>query len=92
MQIGVRELRQNASKYLDLVSRGETIEITNRGRLVARLVPPASSVQTTRDRLIDEGRLIPAKNRRGRFPKPLPPITDGPTLSEILAEDRADER
>jgi len=38
-RIGVRELRQNASKYLTDVESGESIEITDRGRPVARLVP-----------------------------------------------------
>ncbi|MGH9032464.1 MAG: type II toxin-antitoxin system Phd/YefM family antitoxin [Acidimicrobiia bacterium] len=38
-RIGIRELRQNASKYLERVERGETIEVTNRGRLAAVLVP-----------------------------------------------------
>lgn len=37
--IGVRELRQNASKHLETVASGEVIEITDRGRPVARLVP-----------------------------------------------------
>jgi prevent-host-death family protein len=37
--IGVRELRQHASRYLDEVAAGESIEITDRGRPVARLVP-----------------------------------------------------
>lgn len=39
-RIGVRELRQNASRYLDRVAAGETIEVTQRGELVACLVPP----------------------------------------------------
>jgi prevent-host-death family protein len=38
-RIGVRELRQHASRYLALVARGEQIEVTERGRPVARLVP-----------------------------------------------------
>ena len=37
--IGVRELRQHASKYLKEVAAGESIEITDRGHPVARLVP-----------------------------------------------------
>ena len=37
--IGVRELRQNASRYLAEVAGGESIEITDRGRPIARLVP-----------------------------------------------------
>lgn len=38
-RIGVRELRQHASRYLARVRAGETIEVTDRGRPVARLVP-----------------------------------------------------
>ena len=39
-QIGVQELRRNASRYLSRVaSRQESIEITDRGRPIARLVP-----------------------------------------------------
>jgi prevent-host-death family protein len=38
-RIGVRELRQNASRYLARVATGETIEVTDRGRPVALLVP-----------------------------------------------------
>ena len=38
-QIGVRELRQHASRYLAQVATGETIEVTDRGRPVALLVP-----------------------------------------------------
>lgn len=38
-QVGVRELRQHASRYLDRVAHGETLEVTDRGRPVARLVP-----------------------------------------------------
>ncbi len=38
-RIGVRELRQHASRYLARVAGGETLEVTDRGRPVARLVP-----------------------------------------------------
>jgi prevent-host-death family protein len=38
-RIGIRELRQHASIYVDMAERGYTVDITNRGRLVAQLVP-----------------------------------------------------
>ncbi|MGH9110029.1 MAG: type II toxin-antitoxin system Phd/YefM family antitoxin [Acidimicrobiales bacterium] len=38
-RIGVRELRQHASRYLARVATGETIQVTDRGRPVAFLVP-----------------------------------------------------
>lgn len=52
------ELRQNASRYLGEVRRRETVEVTERGEPVARLapIPPAES---TYDRLVAEGRIIP---------------------------------
>ncbi len=41
-RIGVRELRQHASRYLARVAGGETIEVTDRGRPIALLVPVES--------------------------------------------------
>jgi prevent-host-death family protein len=38
-RIGIRELRQHASRYLARVATGEAIEVTDRGRPVALLVP-----------------------------------------------------
>jgi prevent-host-death family protein len=37
--VGVRELRQNLSKYLDRVKAGERLLVTEHGREVAQLVP-----------------------------------------------------
>jgi hypothetical protein len=44
--ISVRELRRNASKYLEDVAAGESIEITDRGSPVARLVRPGNCSTT----------------------------------------------
>lgn len=41
-QVGIRELRQNLSVYLRRVAEGETLEVTERGRPVARLAPSKS--------------------------------------------------
>ncbi|HET9163035.1 MAG TPA: type II toxin-antitoxin system prevent-host-death family antitoxin [Solirubrobacterales bacterium] len=43
--VGVRELRQNLSRYLAEVKEGGAFRVTERGREVARLVPsgPVSS-------------------------------------------------
>jgi prevent-host-death family protein len=37
--IGVRGLRQHASRYLARVADGEAVEVAGRGRPIARLVP-----------------------------------------------------
>ncbi|HUZ41325.1 MAG TPA: type II toxin-antitoxin system prevent-host-death family antitoxin [Acidimicrobiales bacterium] len=59
-RIGIRELRQHASRYLERVKAGETVEVTERGKLIALLVSPTPAV-VSRDRLIAAGRLIPAR-------------------------------
>jgi prevent-host-death family protein len=89
-RIGVRELRQHASRYLDLVKAGETVEVTERGELIAVLAPP-SPATTARARLIAEGRLVPAQRPRA-LPTPVLPAPGRPTVGEALADDRADAR
>ena len=41
-EIGVRELRQHARRYLERVAAGETLQVTDRGRPLALLVPVVS--------------------------------------------------
>jgi antitoxin (DNA-binding transcriptional repressor) of toxin-antitoxin stability system len=41
------------------VKSGETVEVAERGQLVALLVPPTPAA-TARDRLIEAGQLVPA--------------------------------
>ena len=87
--IGIRELRQHASRYLRLVEeRREPIEITDRGRPVAMLVPLPE--RGTLDRLRASGRLRPGVP--GPLPPPVDPIPGVPLPSKILEEMRADER
>ncbi len=43
--VGVRELRQNLSKYLDRVKEGEALVVTERGREVARLIPAGGTAE-----------------------------------------------
>ncbi len=90
-RIGVRELRQNASRYLAEVKEGKIVEVTEWGELVALLVPPQRG-QTARDRMIAEGRLIPASNPgpRGRWPAPLRAPPGTPSTQEMLDYDRED--
>jgi prevent-host-death family protein len=82
--IGVRELRQHASRYLARVEAGEELGVTNNGRLVARLVPVQPAARS-RAALIDAGALIPAPR-----PQNLLDVTAAPArrrkrnLSDIL--------
>ncbi len=88
-RIGIRELRQNASQYLNRVKSGETVEVTERGKLVALLVPPAPG-STARERLIADGRLL-AGTRPRYLPKRVAPHAAAMDTSAALDEQR-DER
>ncbi len=91
-RIGIRELKQNASTWVARAQSGETIEIANHGRLVARLVPVADS-DTDREALIATGRLTPATQRGKLFDHAdLLDVDDetAPSISEILQQQRED--
>jgi prevent-host-death family protein len=72
---GVREARQNLSALLDEVKKGREVVITERGRPVAKLVPP--------DR--PRGRGVP---NLAAFRRTMP-VFD-PPLSTTVEEDRED--
>jgi prevent-host-death family protein len=88
-RVGIRELRQNASAVLRRVAAGEIVEVTDRGRAVARIVP--MNEVSRLGQLVDEGR---ASGVTGDLldVKPIPRSAGKPVLSKILADMRADER
>lgn len=88
--IGVRELRQQASRYLREVERGDSIEVTDRGRPVARLVPVPRSSHA--EALLLTGQLAPATRDVLDLGKPLEPRAGVPLPSAELAAMREDER
>ncbi len=87
--VGIRELRQRASELLRQVERGETIEITDRGRPVAMLAPLPEGSALERLRLA--GGIDAAQGLLDDLPAPLPSRAGEPA-SRVLARLRADER
>jgi prevent-host-death family protein len=88
--VGIRELRQRASELLRHVQRGETIEITDRGRPVALLTPvPAGDAL---EELRAAGQVDSAKKSLADLPAPLPPTPDVDLPSTVLERMRRDER
>jgi prevent-host-death family protein len=85
--VGVAELRQNLSKYLSRVERGERLIVTDRNRPVAELGPPPT-VGAELDRLILEGR-VSRPPRRGR-PEPLRLAGAPHALSRALEDVRGE--
>lgn len=90
-RIGIRELRQHASRYVALAQSGRTIAVTSRGQLVATL-QPAGQARSERERLISEGRLIPAAQPTGRLrsPQPVPSKAGQVSNAQLLDEERDD--
>lgn len=86
----MRELRQHASRWLGRVAQGESFEVTDRGRAVARLVPlpTAHGLQS----LVDSGRARLPRSRLSDLPPPAPLVPGAMTGSEALALLRSDER
>jgi len=91
-RIGIRELRQHASVYVDLVERGYTVDITNRGRLVAQMIP-VRDPESPLERWIAKG-VIERAEEDGSVLEIEPytsPGSTGATASEALRELRASE-
>ncbi len=77
-----RELRNDSSRVLDEVRRGETIHITNHGEIVATLVPPSAAPPLTYRPAREPGSWAD-------FELP-PPAPGGLTSEELLDELRGD--
>jgi prevent-host-death family protein len=87
--VGVRELRQNASKLIEKTQRGVSVQITNHGKPVAWLVPVPPE-QRDRDGLIAAGLLRPGSGALLAV-QPVDAPDDVPSNREILdnlGEDR----
>ena len=85
--VGVRELQQHASKVLRRVERGETIGVTDRGRLVAVLSAPTDAPGWAG--LVAAGRVTPARRSVRDLPPPVArPDVDVAALLDDLRSDR----
>lgn len=92
-ETGIRELKDNLSRYIRRAEGGERIAVTAHGRVVAELVPPATPGRLRRsrwDELIAAGVLRPPL-------EPGDPFEDWPTIrlprgtaAALIDEDRGE--
>ena len=89
--VGLRDLRHHTSEVLARVRHGETIDVTEHGRLIARIIPVGEREPTPiLARLVASGRATLAR-RPGHRPRMRQ--GDGTdSLSETLADMRDEER
>lgn len=85
--VGVRDMKNNLSRYLDRVRQGEEILITDRGAPVARLVGAGSAASSLQG-LIDAGLATPPTHPKTSIPDPIAPTGPGKTLSDIVIANR----
>jgi prevent-host-death family protein len=85
VEVGVRDLKNNLSRYLEQVESGVEVVVTDRGRPIARL---NGIDAVSRDRLaalIAAGVVRPPISKVRRRPVPL--VSSG-SVSELVAEQR----
>ena len=85
-QVGVRELRQNLSRYLRLVAEGERFEVTEHNLPVA-LLGPLPGRGSALERLVADGRMVPARLDLAALGPP-PELPREMSISEALAAER----
>jgi antitoxin (DNA-binding transcriptional repressor) of toxin-antitoxin stability system len=83
MDVDVRQLEQHLSEFLARAAAGETIRVTDRGRLRAILGPVPGSVRLARG--IAEGWIRGAEESE---PVPVPRAKALRSIADVIGEDR----
>jgi len=92
--IGIRELRQHASRYVAMAKAGQRVPVTDRGKLVAYLVP-AEEPRSVFEQMVAAGQVRSATGNLRDHLREYPPLPVEPgvrPLSEVLLEMRDEER
>ena len=87
MDVGVRELKQHLSEYLERAARGEAIRVTDRGVPKAILGPVPGAIRL--DEGVAKGWITPPR-ARGAVPVPVRRARSRIRIEEALAEDRGE--
>ncbi len=85
--VNVRELKNRLSHYLRLTKAGQSVEITERGTPIGRIVPTTVSIENRIDAMAQAGLVLWNKHK----PKPMAPVTKSRgkrTISDLVSEDR----
>lgn len=83
-EVGIRELKNDLSRYIDRVRAGEEVIVTDRGRPVARLSPLDQSNDRLSD-LVAAGIVRPPTNAKRHHP---PRIKAKGPVSDLVADQR----
>ena len=91
--VGLKTLKNKLSEYIRAAADGETIVVTDRGRVIAEINPPREKAESWRERGIREGWIRPAVRGPDWPPKgkPVPGLTFEQLMAD-LEKDREDRR
>jgi antitoxin (DNA-binding transcriptional repressor) of toxin-antitoxin stability system len=92
--VGLKVLKNKLSEYVRIAAGGETVRVTDRGRVVVEMkapqpAPKHGKKESVIERGIREGWITPA-TRHGPPPPPPPGIMTLEELMEEIALDRED--
>lgn len=87
INVGVRELKTNLSKYLREIKQGKTIVITEHGRAVGRLMPAALSLNE-RSLALQQAGILHWSGKKLPRVKNRPKVRGPKTVADLLIEDR----
>ncbi len=86
--MGVRELKNQLSSFLDRVKAGEEITVTEHGRPIARLTGVTGDTDHMAE-LVAAGVIQPAATQRRKLPAKLVKVIGGAaTITDLAAEQR----
>ena len=83
LEVGIRRLRDNLSRYINRVREGEEVVVTDHGKAVARIVPLERS--DLLEQLVAEGVVTPPVERGRTTPRRITPTAP---VSPLIIEDR----
>lgn len=86
VEVGVRELKNALSAYLDRVQAGDEVIVTERGRPIARLTTLSADVDRLTE-LIEAGIVTPSTAPR-RLPTRRVRLRGEGTIADLVAEQR----
>jgi prevent-host-death family protein len=89
IRVGSKELRDRLGRYLKRVRNGETVEVMNRGRAVARLVPATTACGRDSQTLAGLAAQGLVSMGSGVFQPHKPAVLKrGRSITEMLRDDR----
>ena len=87
LHVGVRDLRQKLSHYLDIARAGQAVAITGHGKVIAQLVPAETGLKGRLEALQAAG-MINWRGNRLPVAKPVAKLKGKKTVADLVSEMR----